>query len=874
MSSGTTATPPFAQTLQSITQIKFAELKKRRAESAPHVATVRQILNDNAIPAAKKTRKIIETNEKTFPADPEARPAGNKQKIKLYEQFLQLAENDPSVSNNVIDGWTKALAQGFERQEQQQRFGELFAKLLQEWLKTGDEKMAPGLQASADGTFEKIGRKEMHEQREKFEELVFTPNDTDVAAIEKYLQDLFSGTDDDKAVEEALEKLRKKIKDAAENFTNSPTEESILKSIRLLLKSGLLSDDKAATMREFMGNKIVLKEFTDVIKLYVSSISNWSWPAEGVPLEMRRQLNGKYRVYMDEELLQAVFLQYVGVYWSETLSSAFMTFTFLSGLEIRFQSTSKLSKELSLRRHAFLGNEGLSSIASKRLGRQKGVFLNQLREQFTERTTDSYGQDEFSPEPQTVVEKDETSYGGSGNIKQSLLHLLMTETYLNRNIHGQQTVVRSDFEWFGPSLSHTSILTILKFFGVPELWLGFFKTFLEAPLIFTQDGPSAAVKVRRRGVPITHALSTVFGEAMLFCMDFAVMRNTNLFLYRMYDDLWLWGSDQAQCITAWETMNTFAKLVGLTFNQEKTGSICIGGNLDSRLPAGKIKWGFLELKSSGHFVVNQADVDLHIKELRLQLFACKSVFSWVQVYNNYIQFFVNNFAHSSRCFGMKHLQAIETTLHRIHAEVFPGHNGSVVEYLKSVIHTRFGVDDIPAGWFFWPSSLGGLQVHNPFIDLNAARFGKDLPEDPNDDFQSLVERMDLITYNSAKAQWEQGSAEEHTRCAYIDEKEGFMSFEEFAMGREARDPYWAERYEGLLKPEVAKADPPSILPSVSAALGAQACGKSSTCYWKWIVAVWGEEVTEKFGGQDIVREGLLPLGMVTAFRNTKVKWEQ
>jgi hypothetical protein len=391
-----TATPPFAQTLQSITQIKFAELEKRRAEAVPHLTTVRKILEDNAIPAAQKTRQIIDINSKTFPADPEARPAVNKKKIALYEQFLQLAENDPSVSDSVIDGWTKALAKGFERQEQQQRFGELFAKLLQEWLKTGDEKMAPSLRASSsDGTFEKIGRKEMHQQREKFEELIFRPNDTDVAAIEKYLEDLFSfGADDDKAAEAALKRLRTQIVVAAENFTKSPTEENILKSIRLLLQSGLLSDDKAATMREFMDNKIVLKEFTDVIKMYVSSISNWSWPAEGIPLEMRRQLNGKYRVYMDEELLQAVFLQYVGVYWSEKFSSSFSIITFSSGLESKVQCTSKMSKELSLRRSAFLGDEVGMSIASKRKEQQKEIFLNQLREQFTEMSGSSYGEDE------------------------------------------------------------------------------------------------------------------------------------------------------------------------------------------------------------------------------------------------------------------------------------------------------------------------------------------------------------------------------------------------------------------------------------------------------------------------------------------------
>ncbi len=43
-------------------------------------------------------------------------------------------------------------------------------------------------------------------------------------------------------------------------------------------------------------------------------------------------------------------------------------------------------------------------------------------------------------------------------------------------------------------------------------------------------------------------------------------------------------------------------------------------------------------------------------------------------------------------------------------------------------------------------------------------------------------------------------------------------------------------------------------------------------YWKWIVAMYGPEIAERFGGLDIVDRGLLPLGMVRYFRDKRMTW--
>ena len=81
--------------------------------------------------------------------------------------------------------------------------------------------------------------------------------------------------------------------------------------------------------------------------------------------------------------------------------------------------------------------------------------------------------------------------------KQKLLHLLATECRLATSLHaGKYAIVCSDFEWFGPSLPHASILTVLEFFGVTPEWLNFFKKWLAAPLRFADGSDNSQVRIR------------------------------------------------------------------------------------------------------------------------------------------------------------------------------------------------------------------------------------------------------------------------------------------------------------------------------------------------------------------------------------------
>ena len=176
--------------------------------------------------------------------------------------------------------------------------------------------------------------------------------------------------------------------------------------------------------------------------------------------------------------------------------------------------------------------------------------------------------------------------------------------------------------------------------------------------------------------------------------------------------------------TAWEEITKFPKLVGLEFNEEKTGSSFIwDGALHPSLPKGDIKWGFLKFHQTGKFMIDQSRVGLHITEPKRQLSAAakQSIFAWVTAYNKYVfSFFINNFSFpTAHCFGREHVATVIETLERIHHAIFPEHHGSVTEYLANWIKRDFDITRILEGWFYWPICMGGLEAKDLFIVANS-----------------------------------------------------------------------------------------------------------------------------------------------------------
>lgn len=461
---------------------------------------------------------------------------------------------------------------------------------------------------------------------------------------------------------------------------------------------------------------------------------------------------------------------------------------------------------------------------------------------------------------------------GATSIKQSLFDFMATECLVNRAIHGSQTVLLSDLEWFGPSLRFDAILTVMRYFGVPDEWLSFFRTFLAAPLRFKGDPPGAAPRERRCGVPISHRLSALFGEAILFVMDYAVnQRAGGLFLYRIHDDLWLWSPDGAKVLAGWEEMKRYARIVGLTINKKKTGAVTLGAAHPAGLPTGDVCWGFLRLDAaSGAFVIDDAKVDEQIAELRRQLAATRSVFGFVNAYNHYVRFIARNLGgRPANAFGAAHADAMIAALARVQRACFPSTDGGIVGHLRGMLRERFDADAVPLGWFFFSNVMGGLGLHNPLVELLALR--KNMLKDPAAALQKQIE-ADGDALRRARERWE--AADElpaAARAAAREYSEFDMELEEYIAGRERHLPAWGTLYESLLSIEDLHCVSTST--NVDDALRGQE-DREIAYYARWTLSMYENEMAETFGSLSIVDPTLIPVGMVELFRQSRIQWEQ
>jgi hypothetical protein len=842
-----------SQTLSSITTIKLSQLQKQKTE---YESRKRSLLEDVASETdTRKRAKALLDGTKQLPSMT-ANPVISLDNLR---RFVEQAEHDPSVSEYFLRDYEATLRNDLEVQSNKYEFASLYGKLVNEWTSAG--------KADEEG-FEPVGREEMHEQRATWEEYVFKPKETDGAVIKAYLERIFlSGSKD---VKRAYDVLVSSVQDFQKYAIGTGThfdEYSVGTCIKGMLRSDLLTDEKRATLRDFQGNSVVLSEIADVLNMRMATRSSWSW-GEAQIIEQRRNLNGRYRFYPDEDLLHAIFIYYIGRRFAVHLREALLAFMNSEG--VWKPDARPISKEDVRRRKYFLAEEAPHSGVTVEGKREKhfkdSIFLDQLPAEMQE-VRGSYGHEMMAGDTRK----------GHVQVTQELLHMMETEILLSRKLARDMVVIRSDFKWFGPSIPHSSIFAVLEFFGVNSEWLDFFRRALEVPLRFKQDPADAEPQMRKRGTPLSTPLADYFGESLLFVLDFAVNQTAGTMLYRLHDDMWLWGEPE-KCAAGWEAMVQFADVVGLDFNTDKTGSAVMatqGSEVDAgvleKLPKGDVTWGFLRLDpENGRFVINQAEVDKHVAELKLQLDACRTVFDWIQAWNVYgVRFFTNNSGRPANCYGRAHVDSMLATFQRIQATLFGAESGGAGDHLKKMISSRFGVRDLPDGYVYFPVGMGGLGLQNPFVKLYLIRDQTvEEPEKLVDDFLEDEE----AEYRRAKERFEDEGAGERTQSEWDDLRgQEFMSHEEFVRYRERTSVLLFNTYNRLMAQPVEK--DVELRGEVKAALEGEDEWYALSGYDRWVVQLFCKDMLARFGGLNVVDKGLLPMGLMGMLRESRFKWQ-
>lgn len=872
-----------SQTLQSITNTKMREQERRRRifEASRNKAkqSVTGVQDDRRrLDLLLSSYKDLSLSNKGISFVDEDR----NNIVQNMTRYLEQTYYDSSISTQIVRSFEQNLEKKLEQESQRFKFADLYYRLLAEWT---DAKSMPMEQSEEkddqlDGTFEHVHKYDLQKLQDKFASVVFTPLETDAAEIDNYLAALF----EDDYAQSLLNDIRKKNVEFARQLKEqkAPFNSWMLKQcIRALLGNTLLNTDAQSTLSDLQTNEVVLAEIADVLNLRFADLDDWSWDADdGMYYEPRRQINGKYRIMMDMDILQAIFLHFIAISWCAHLKSMFAR---LAKDKKFWRIATRMTDEEKEREYFFTGSWPVSTngIETSKEIAFVNTFLNSSMPSSLADGGDPYGEDQAGEDG--TADEEKTGLGR----RQLFLRRLATDVLIRHSLHGEVAVVQSDLQWYATGLPHSTLWAVLRFWGVPEDFMTLFSKYAEAPLRMTAT-PGEDVRIRRRGIPITDAFETLFGETVLFCMDVAVNRLSNVTLIRFHDDLFLHG-EPTETAHAWETIETFVKVLGLDINKSKTGSVYIADsgkdvNLTSKFPVGPVCMGMLQLSDTGKWTIDQDQVAAHTRQLQKQLGQCTSIMSWIQTWNACMgRFFQDTFGKPANCFGQAHVNAILETHAKMQRELFQRHGGNVTAYLRMQIYERLGISDIPDSFFFLPEEFGGLGVKNPFVPFFALK--NQVLKDP----QSRIEQFrkeEKRAYKDAKdafAALSTTEKERRLRKTFDDHAkhtslldESFFSFEEFCSHRELYSKLLLQAAtELMLKPTVEEVklakDVAPWFDELNSTHGQS--WRSLSGDVKWIMHLYAEELKQRFGALSIVDRNLLPGGVMKTLKGEKVTWQ-
>lgn len=244
------------------------------------------------------------------------------------ERWLAQSKYDASIPESKLAKFDSLLRSKLDVQSRRLDMAHLYSRLLTEWMETSPSSSS----SSSDTTSNAVAvaesqRKRLQELIRKFECVVFEPLETDQAEIHAFLDGLFP---DDKS-RRHLQSLRDQVSSETAALMNerAPFHQASLTScIRGLLAEDIISDEKRAILQNFLESDVAKEEIADVLNMRFADIRRWQWNAgdRGIPVMPRAGLNGKYRIWADDDILQMIFVQYIGVKLCTIMKSALRLF--------------------------------------------------------------------------------------------------------------------------------------------------------------------------------------------------------------------------------------------------------------------------------------------------------------------------------------------------------------------------------------------------------------------------------------------------------------------------------------------------------------------------------------------------------------------
>lgn len=925
--------------VQHVTSNKQNKVSTRLAELEEHVKESKAILSDTSKEASdslleSQVLALLRILRKAFPGNlhqavhiktgSTCDSIAFNSRLDTIERMLWETKQSPSFSDSAAQAWRDELLGYLRRAELRMAYTALFGRLANEWAEQRFGELSsdsapkissnPAQSDMSDTESEvAVGRREMHEQRQIWESHVTIQRDTDTDQIVAFLDNLFGikgkkESDKDNDHEDEPSDPRTAHLQDIRNIIHSSSKRGILittsiveSAIDAVLSADQLTSEKRRAMQDIRNRPNIIHEIVDILQIDVefSALRKRSYSDVPTTMQMRKAINGKYRVYLDLELLDAILIQCVGQWVSVNIKEA------LDKTPRKFTDDDE-DEHATLMAQIYIlaSRRNMTSVHNLRSDMYGRVFSSiRLPESMADESTDY---DDSASRPVSGLSDLVNGHSNKYSLRTDILRICNAEMGVQKLVHGQFCILQSDFEWFGPSIPHSTLLAILKYFQFPSEIIQFVESFLGMHMRFHDDGPDGQVLVRRTGIPLSFQLTDGIAELLLYILDRAVNERTGgANLYRNHDDLWFWGQPK-QCAIAWDTIREFTATMGLRLNKDKTAFahatdtsnpryVPAEKNALSNLPMdGKMKWGLLYFDAKDWtWKANKSSVEEHMDELRFQLKSRTSVMAYVQAYNAYVKNFLpNNFSPVVTGLGDGHAAMVLQSLRDAQSYLF-GDAGNVAQHVREMIRERFGkydsrFNDVPDCFLYGSADEGGLGLANPAPafakHVRIVRSG-DVQRDDEDDEARLapmekvlsdVKRGLSTAYRSDKTTFVNNMRSERNKSASSrksrkkahkkkaneesdaesDDADGatFMPFRDYVACSEEHSYSLYSMYIALLNEPSVKAE------------------DSPLCNEKWASTVFGAQIESMFGGS-ITEKQLLSLELYRTLAEEKVRWE-
>jgi hypothetical protein len=688
----------------------------------------------------------------------------------VIAHYIKLASDDRSVSRLKLLKFEEQIRTKLEKHFNRLEVSSIHVELLKEVLGVGEYTTSVASQLDTvdlDGDFEVV-ETELDEVLEKFEKETFTAAEVDVEAIEAYLSSIMVDS-------RGIEVIRGDLATFSDEIVEDGLEidqDFLMWCIADLLKSTLIGEDKKRTLEGYLQSPIALRELASILK--TKSVRHWEYKNadKGLPVTVLQNSEGQFCIAVEESVIDMLFLYCIGTGWAMKLKSCL---SHVARYCTSFSNACLTTAELNKRRY-FLDPKPVKppvvepaptcsvchssfpppapmppppprcmsmpppppsmpyppGIMAPYWGPPPpppppgyGSMDSTRCREYTQEFFMSRLPDESGCTPEIKPPED---------VQARLMKTLAVERKLREAFDGQVHVGSVQFKSLASSLPHQTILTVLKFLGVPTIFLTLFERFLSTNLNIgpAVRGAPDRVLPRARGVPEGHTLEVFFTEAVLFFLELVVHQKTGSYLYRLRDKGYFVGNrEQHQAYQ--EHVAIFASMLGLDFTFEDGQSI-----------------GFLSIDTHNTNICS-GEVVTYARSVKQQLNTCITMLDWVRVWNNTVGTYQTHlFGPLANVFGEAHLQNVREAYKVIFDIILDGVD--LTDYISQLltVHLRLGLrkPSFPLeALIYLPQAYGGLGVKNPFITLNLAH---KLYSSPNDAIKTYLDNEDKYYENSAE----------------------------------------------------------------------------------------------------------------------------